>query len=281
MGAQPIEPTGLECWQTTSFNDVSCSWEILGEQPEEPDSLECWQIATFNNDSCVWDITGTEPLESIEENVFFCEGDDVILSGNINVPNSTYLWGSGETTEEIIISQPGMYSVEITSNLCATTIKTINVTENIIPIIESVISQGSSIIVTTLNMGDFEYSLDGNLYQLSPVFNNVQGGLYTVYVRERNGCGIVTFQHLHFIIPKFFTPNGDGVNDVFDLGGIEYFSRSEVYIFDRFGKLIKSSKNQRFVWDGTFNNEVLPNSDYWYYIKIDNQEFRGHFTLRR
>ena len=77
------------------------------------------------------------------------------------------------------------------------------------------------------------------------------------------------------------TPNGDGYNDTFDLRGIEYFTSSEVFIFNRYGKLIKSGKNSPFQWDGTFNNQELPSSDYWYYIKIEDQVFRGHFAIKR
>ncbi len=112
-------------------------------------------------------------------------------------------------------------------------------------------------------------------------FLNAEGGFYTVYVRKRNGCGIASTNHLHFTISQFFTPNSDGINDTFSLNGIEYFSNSEVYIYDRYGKLLKSAKNQPFNWDGTFNNQELPTSDYWYLIKIDNQVFRDHFTLKR
>ena len=65
------------------------------------------------------------------------------------------------------------------------------------------------------------------------------------------------------------------------LKGIEYFSFSEVFIFDRYGKLIKSSLNTTFDWDGTFNNQELPTSDYWYIINIDGTEFKGHVALKR
>ncbi|MBQ0786337.1 MAG: T9SS type B sorting domain-containing protein, partial [Oceanihabitans sp.] len=106
-------------------------------------------------------------------------------------------------------------------------------------------------------------------------------GLYTVYVKGSDECEIVTLEYLHFSIPAFFTPNNDGFHDTFNLSGIENYSSSEVYIFDRFGKLIKSSKNQPFVWDGTFNNQKLPTADYWYVIILDNQEIKGHFTLKR
>ena len=77
------------------------------------------------------------------------------------------------------------------------------------------------------------------------------------------------------------TPNGDSYHDTFELRGIEFFQTSEVYVFDRFGKLLKSSKNNPFSWDGTFNNQLLPSSNYWYLIRIEGQEYRGYFTLKR
>jgi len=214
-----------------------------------------------------------------DEDLTFCENEQITLFSN--VVNVTYSWNTGEITSEITVDAPGIYTVEVTNSNDCSSIKTITLTQIDAPIIDNINSEGFSIIVTTLNSGDFEYSLNGILYQLSNTFLAVEGGKYTVYVRERNGCGIVTQDILHFVIPIFFTPNGDNKNDSFDLKGIEYFSTSEVFIFDRYGKLLKSSKNSRFAWDGTFNNNPLPTSDYWYVIKIDGTEFRGHFTLKR
>jgi gliding motility-associated-like protein len=214
-----------------------------------------------------------------DEELSFCENEEITLFANID--NVEYLWNTGAITSEITVDLPGIYTVEVTNIEGCSNIKTIVLTQIDEPIIESVISEGFSIIVSTSNSGNFEYSLDGISYQLSNIFSAVEGGKYTVYVRERNGCGIVTQDILHFVIPRFFTPNGDNKNDTFDLKGIEYFSTSEVFIFDRYGKLLKSSKNTAFAWDGTFNNQKLPTSDYWYIIKIDGTEFRGHFTLKR
>ncbi len=280
-GTQPQEPTNLECWEVATFNQTLCLWEVTGTQPQEPTDLECWQIATFNNTTCVWDIEGEEPISFIEETVTFCEDDDVILSGNVGLSNPEYSWSNGAMTESITVEDAGTYTVEVTSNNCITIIKTFTVIENTIPIIDSVVSDGNNIVVVMANSGDFEYSLDGVFYQLGNIFFNTEGGFYTIFVRERNGCGLVTLEHLHFIIPKYFTPNGDGIKDIFNLRGIEFFDSSEVYIFDRFGKLLKGSRNQPFFWDGTYNGELMPTSDYWYVIRINNQEIKGHFTLKR
>ena len=147
--------------------------------------------------------------------------------------------------------------------------------------IETVQSDGNDLIVYSANTGNFLYSMDGTNFQSSNIFLNIDGGKYTVYMKASNCDSVVTAEHLHFYIPKFFTPNGDTYNDTFDLKGIECFDSSEVFIFDRYGKLLISTRNRDIAWDGTFINEALPNSDYWYFIRIDGQEFRGHFTLKR
>jgi gliding motility-associated-like protein len=280
-GSQPNEPTNLECWQTPIFNNSTCNWEITGVRPIEPTNIECWQTVEFNDETCIWDILGIKPLDYIKEYISFCENESVVLSGNVRLLNPEYIWNTGAITEEITVDIPGIYFVEVSNSDCEFVLKTIHVSQNNIPIISSVVSDENVIIITTLNEGEFEYSLDGINFQLNNIFYSTPGGLYIITVRERNSCGMDNVEYLHFIIPEFFTPNNDSYNDYFDLKGIEYFDSSEVYIFDRLGKLIKSSNNGPFTWDGTFNNQVLPNNDYWYFIKIEGQEFRGHFTLKR
>ena len=190
------------------------------------------------------------------------------------------MWNTGETTEEIIVDTPGTYTVEVSNNSCSIT-KTIQLNQIDNPSIESVESDGNDIVVNISNSGDFLYSLNGNIYQPNSTFFNIDGGLYTVYVKERSCDDIITTTYLHFYIPKYFTPNNDGENDAFDLKGIEFFSTSFVSIFNRYGKLLKSSRNVPFSWDGTFAGQQLPSDDYWYVIIIDNQKFTGHFTLKR
>ena len=60
-GSQPAQPT-LACYETAIFNNTTCSWDITGSQPEQP-TLACYETATFNNTTCVWDVTGTQPAQ--------------------------------------------------------------------------------------------------------------------------------------------------------------------------------------------------------------------------
>ena len=134
--------------------------------------------------------------------------------------------------------------------------------------------------------GDYEYSLNNinGPYQDSNVFENVPPGLHTVYIRDKNNCGIVEDIVSVIGFPKFLTPNGDGYHDTWQVYGLNHSSQIEsiVYIFDRYGKLIKQLSPTGIGWDGTFNGKPMPSSDYWFHVKLqDGRVFKSHFTLKR
>ena len=279
-GIQPAQPT-LDCWETAIFNNASCSWDISGAQPAQPTS-ECWETAIFNDTTCVWDVTGTQPGAEFNEEIVICDGDTPLLEANTNILNPVFQWEGGEMSQSIVISAPGIYSVDVSSSTTCdfeTRNYVVVLVEN--PFIETVMPDGNNIIVNTSNIGEFEYSIDGVNFQSSNTFINVEGGLYTISVKHVNCPDLETTQYLHFFIPKFFTPNGDTINDTFDIKGIEFYNYSQVSIFDRYGKLLKNTVNSSLSWNGTFNGKELPTGDYWYIIIIDNQKYTGHFTLKR
>ncbi|MGK4569068.1 T9SS type B sorting domain-containing protein [Flavobacterium sp. 3HN19-14] len=86
-------------------------------------------------------------------------------------------------------------------------------------------------------------------------------------------------------IPQFFTPNGDGFNDFWLIKGVDviFNKESNMYIFDRFGKLVKEvSTRDTKGWDGTMNGNPLPADDYWYVVNLeDGRVVKGHFALKR
>ncbi len=89
--------------------------------------------------------------------------------------------------------------------------------------------------------------------------------------------------------PKFLTPNNDGYNDYWQLIGLDAttFTISPIQIFDRFGKIIAIiNPTQGQGWDGLYNNEMLPSSDYWFVLSLTNNQGetiikKGHFSLVR
>jgi gliding motility-associated-like protein len=214
-----------------------------------------------------------------DETLSFCENTTIALSAGIS--NVDYEWNTGETTANINVTNPGIYTVKVTNANGCTALKTIGLNQIDSPKIRSAVSEEHTLSIFTENNGNFEYSLDGYSYQSENLFNKVEGGSYTLYVRERNNCGIATLDYIHLVIPKFFTPNGDGVNDIFEIKVLEKFNFSKMSLFDRYGQLIKTSQNSPFNWDGTFNGTALPASDYWYHITINDTFKKGHFSLKR
>ncbi len=137
--------------------------------------------------------------------------------------------------------------------------------------------------------GDFEYALNGGEFQDSPIFLDIPPGENTVVINDKNGCG--TTDPIPFIVvgyPKFFTPNGDAFNPEWSVKGAEFLINPTVFIFDRFGKLLKQL-NDNGGWDGTFNGRDMPSSDYWFRLEYERTEqtaivaktVRNHFSLVR
>ena len=146
------------------------------------------------------------------------------------------------------------------------------------------LSDNNSILVNVSGSGDYEYSIDGEDYQISNVFYNVASGIYTVYIKDNNGCGIAEEAISLLGIPNYFTPNNDGYNDYWNIKGVSstYNSKTTIHIFDRYGKLIKQISPLSKGWDGTYNGKNAPSSDYWYAISLeDGRTFKGHFSLKR
>ncbi|WP_055444410.1 T9SS type B sorting domain-containing protein [Lacinutrix himadriensis] len=130
--------------------------------------------------------------------------------------------------------------------------------------------------------GDFEYSINGVNYQNSNYFSNVEGGTYTVFVKDKDGCGQDYTEITIIDYPKLFTPNNDGYNDHWQIEGVAKFPNATILIFDRYGKIIKQLSPSSLGWDGTFNGNTLNTNDYWFTVDLGNgKSFSGHFTLKR
>ncbi|MEZ4795883.1 MAG: T9SS type B sorting domain-containing protein [Flavobacteriaceae bacterium] len=211
-----------------------------------------------------------------------------LVSGNPN--DFTYAWSTGENTYEIDVNAAATYSVTVTNTNGCSKDRTIVVLPSNIATIDDVevVDATSNNIITILvsGEGDYEYALNdiNGPYQDSNVFENVPPGLHTVYVRDKNNCGIVEDIVSVIGFPKFLTPNGDGYHDTWQVYGINHSSQLEstIHIFNRYGKLIKQLSPTSIGWDGTFNGQPLPSSDYWFHVKLqDGRVFKSHFTLKR
>ena len=225
------------------------------------------------------------PIDKTNEEVLLCQGETTTLDASISGMN--YLWSPrGETTQTIAISTVGEYSVTISSPTIVScdSQKIFDVIEHPEPIISSIAVEENSITIELANAESYyEYSINGEDFQVSNQFSYIQTGQHTAFVRDNNGCNLVAQDFTIFTIAKFFTPNFDGFNDVWEIREMQDYPNARAQIYDRYGKLIIDLTSYKYSWDGKFNNKILPADDYWYRLKLDATipELTGHFTLKR
>jgi gliding motility-associated-like protein len=223
------------------------------------------------------------PIPAVsDENLTKCASQIITLDAGI--PNMTYLWSTAETTQTIETTEKGIYTVKVTSPEGCPKTKTITVAENNKPEIKNIIVDETTVTIELVqNENYFEFSIDDTNYQSSNVFTNVPSGQHTANVREINQCSSDDETFIVIIIPKYFTPNGDGYNDDWEIKGLVNYPLAQAILFDRYGKIITQLNNSNRSWDGTFNKNPLPASDYWYRLKLDKDspELKGHFSLKR
>ncbi|TDX11252.1 T9SS type B sorting domain-containing protein [Flavobacterium sp. S87F.05.LMB.W.Kidney.N] len=148
------------------------------------------------------------------------------------------------------------------------------------------VDQANTVSVLAEGKGDYIFALDESdgTYQSENIFQNVKPGIHMVYIKDKNGCGVVSKDIAVFGIPPFFTPNVDGYNDYWNVEGIDTVTKEKarIEIFDRYGKLLKVITALSQGWDGTFMGRQMPADDYWYVIKLEGGKvFKGHFALKR
>ncbi|NNK28767.1 MAG: T9SS type B sorting domain-containing protein, partial [Flavobacteriaceae bacterium] len=278
----------------------------------DPISNECFQIAPLTLQ------VNQVPEILIEDEYVICldRDDNVLVPENItflpNPPIDTQLneteysfeWYLGDvSSDNLLIGEnastlipivPGDYTVIATNLLTGCTIPASTTVIGSYPpesisveVITPAFSENNAININVEGIGDYEYSLDDGLWQDSSVFENILGGEHTVYVRDTLNCGQVFSIFIVIDYPKFVTPNGDGYNDTWNIKGIKNQPNAKIYIFDRYGKLLKQLNSASNGWDGTFNGEMMPSSDYWFTVEfidpIDDvmKIFKAHFALKR
>jgi gliding motility-associated-like protein len=229
----------------------------------------------------------SKPIISIPDVVPICENNSITIDAGSGF--DTYLWSTGATTSTIVVANPGNYSVTVTTNystISCSSSKNFEVRKSNVATITSVERQDwtdnqNTITIFASGEGDFEYSIDGTHFQDSNQFSALYSGEYIVHVRDKNGCGTATDEVFLLMYPKYFTPNGDGFNDTWNIKFSELETNLTVKIFDRYGKLIKELI-QNNEWNGTMNGYDLPSDDYWFIAtRTDGNEYKGHFSLKR
>ncbi len=216
----------------------------------------------------------------------------VTTAGNYTVTASDILPNGCSRSRTIVVKESNIATLE----------------ESFITIIDEANTIGNtntisvSIDTTSNNLGPgaYQYALrnedTSNRYPFSgfqdtPVFENLEGGIYTIIVNDKNGCLLDAELQISVIqFPKFFTPNGDGKNDTWSIKGANksFYPNSSIDIYNRFGKLVAQIPIDSQGWDGTYNGTRLPSDDYWFRVQLIPANTnkipitkKGHFSLLR
>lgn len=131
-----------------------------------------------------------------------------------------------------------------------------------------------------LNNGEFELNLQGVTSNQSFIYElcnpicpaNCDTALVLLNISTTIDCDI----------PNIFTPNEDGVNDLFEIPCLVNGQAAQLLVFNRWGDLVYQSDNYQNQWDGTHQGKILPDGTYFYILKIgDEDQIQGSVELRR
>ena len=141
-------------------------------------------------------------------------------------------------------------------------------------------------ILPSLTYGDYYTGPMGQGTQLYP--GDIIDETQMLYIYAANGncyneSSFNVYVTYKLIVQQFFTPNGDGVNDTWGIKHKKLLRDSDnIYIYDRFGKLITVIRANLDSWNGMYKNKPLPADDYWYQVQgKDGKVYTGHFALKR
>ncbi|WP_028873240.1 T9SS type B sorting domain-containing protein, partial [Psychroserpens burtonensis] len=249
------------------------------------------------------------PVFDLEDSYILCVGvngtevlSPLVLDTGLSTPTYTFEWLfngtliAGATQGSYMPIEGGTYTVNVTdvttsvNTDCPSSADT-EVIESAPPIVVATVTTDAFadthiIEVSVDGLGVYEYSLDGGPWQDQGTFVDVSLGEHVVTARDKNGCGEGSDTVIVMDYPKFFTPNGDGYNDTWNISAINSQPNAKIYIFDRYGKLLKQLSPTGAGWNGTYNGNQLPTSDYWFAVEYnepitgDRKEFKAHFTLK-
>lgn len=262
----------------TVSDDNSCSISNFAviNQPENPVGFEL----VTNNVTCY--------------NRF--DGYAIALGSGGTPPYAVFWYQFGQllaTGEEVNTLAAGSYQVRVTDshNCHASSQFTITEPTELIvrSIVESVSCKGydDGMIYLTIEGGNYPYELLWNTGDTTITLGNISGGQYYVTITDANYCqrnvGIYVPEssQLCLNIPDAFTPNGDGINDRWEIGYIENYPDAIINVFNRWGQHIYQGRSTSEFWDGTWDGKRVPAGSYIYVVDLRNdmQPFTGVVTV--
>ncbi|HTK18435.1 MAG TPA: gliding motility-associated C-terminal domain-containing protein [Mucilaginibacter sp.] len=266
----------------TTIDGGSYSVSIISNQANTDGSI-CTQTSSVQ--TIVFNPPPTASIQKIVRTTL-CDGQTVDLKVSYNT--RTVNWSTGQSSDQISVKQSGTYKATVTSAAgCSTEVSTdVQFFPNpILNIPNTAVCVPSHKSVTlTAPTGMSTYTWNGQQGNNTFIVDHPQ--TVTLTVTDANGCQAtqdiqVADECPDVRIPNAFTPNGDGINDTWDIIGLEYDQTAMVRIFTRYGQQVFQSKGYGIPWNGEYQGKKLPTGAYYYIINTKNgtQTYSGEVTI--
>jgi gliding motility-associated-like protein len=244
-------------------------------------------VTDHNLCSSNYSFTITQPNELVvshPQSGVLCNGSNngfINLSVEGGTPAYSYYWSNGSHAASLQNLSSGAYSYTVTdaNNCQQTAIITIHGSTAIVPVIQVDATTQQASITTTGGTPAYTYLWSNQ--QTDSVITLTLTGLYTATITDANGCtATVTYNNdVPLKIPTCITPNGDHINDDFEITNIVAYPKLSIEIYNRWGDLLflfdgtgaeyASSSNR---WNGKYKGKDLPMGAYLYIINLFNNK---------
>jgi gliding motility-associated-like protein len=214
------------------------------------------------------------PIIDLGIDTVLCEGSSKLL--NAAYPGATYLWQNSSVTPTFQVNQPGLYYVTVNLNGC-TDKDSIQINYNYKPVVnlgnDALICKGQQII---LDPGVVNGNLLWQNGSAAQTFTVTAAGVYQV--TATNSCGsnsdqiVITQSLCKLFMPNSFTPDNDGLNDIFAVKYPEFIKDFDMKIYNRWGEIVYSSRNPHLGWNGKYKNADQPTGNYIWMITLTDYD---------
>ena len=287
------------------YRDAAYSQRMQTTMVAQP-GTETYYILV-DNEGCILKTSMQATINEIDielsGDLHLCAEEDYAVSMRMVGPQASqysYQWTSslGAVQDKLVFPQSTItdvasenitYSLHVANGACQVD-ETVLVEVNPLPVYTVDTSDKDSVFVQLQSSGyePYEFNFEPTGSQAWGSFVRPEPGNYLVSVIDNYGCKTEQYVDIErilvpLVIPPFFTPNGDGVNDIWHIENIEYYPEAVIRIYDRFSKLVAEYNGTVPGWDGTYRGHPMVSTDYWYYIKIEvlGKPISGHVTLFR
>ena len=237
----------------------------------------------------------TNPV-STDVKCFGGSDGSIEITVNGGTPPFNYQWSTGELSASLADLPAGDYAYTVTDAAGCKSVNTATLSEAADSVSVEAITKAETCegdndggIQVTVSGGTPPLNLIWDTGETTPTISNLKSGSHILSVTDGNGCEteveVLVGQLCNPEIVDVLSPNGDGINDVWTIEGIESFPENEVLIYNRWGQVVWGVKGYANFWAGeNGNGDPLPVGAYYYVVKLNNasnEVLSGSITIVR